>query len=36
MNLEQLREYDVILNAHSNEWEMYKWLVGVTVSYHVD
>eukprot|EP00038_Savillea_parva_P005873 m.160400 g.160400 ORF g.160400 m.160400 type:complete len:163 (-) comp11942_c0_seq1:1149-1637(-) len=24
----ELREYDVILNDHGNEWDMYKWLVG--------
>lgn len=24
----ELREYDVILNEHDNEWDMYLWLVG--------
>eukprot|EP00040_Diaphanoeca_grandis_P025307 m.139977 g.139977 ORF g.139977 m.139977 type:complete len:169 (-) comp30093_c0_seq5:128-634(-) len=25
---EQLHEYDVILNDHDNEWDMYHWMVG--------
>ena len=24
----ELREYDVILNDHDNEWDMYAWMVG--------
>lgn len=32
MNMEQMREYDIILNAHDNEWDMYNWLVGKDVS----
>lgn len=26
--LEQLEDYDVILNDHDNEWDMYFWMIG--------
>lgn len=24
----ELKEYDMILNEHDNEWDMYAWMVG--------
>eukprot|EP00729_Bicosta_minor_P011404 gene11404-19558_t len=27
-DFETLKEYDVILNEHDNEWDMYNWMVG--------
>lgn len=24
----RLEEYDIILNEHDNEWDMYAWMVG--------
>ena len=31
MNLDELKQLDVIFNDHDNEWEMYNWLVGKEV-----
>lgn len=31
MSETELRELDIILNQHDNEWDMYKWLVGQEV-----
>jgi succinate dehydrogenase assembly factor 2 len=28
MSRAELLEYDMILNDHSNEWDMYAWTVG--------
>jgi len=27
-NEEELQQYDIILNEHDNEWDMYAWMVG--------
>lgn len=35
MSLEELCEYDIILNEHDNEWDMFKWLTGKEVGYNM-